>query len=151
MDFWLHYWRASDVERFMGISGFKMDCTGSDQNRFHNSYKKGDIVWFHSIVDGEHLLLGRLVLDQKMAKQEASEHVGRPFAASIKFDTYWVSEKPWLPIQRNVKINHIANSLDFDPYKPLPPDYNGRFFQSIRKLTHADHNLLQQEWDIWME
>jgi hypothetical protein len=151
MDFWLHYWRPADVKRFTGISGFKMDCTGSDQNRFHNEYKKGDVVWLHSIVDGEHLLLGRLILEQKMTKQDASEYVGRPFAASIRFNTYWVSEKPWLPIQSNVKINHTAKKLDFDPFKPLPPDYNGVFFQSIRKLTNADHGLLQQEWDIWME
>ena len=53
----------------------------------------------NSIVNGEHLLLGRLILDKKLPKKEASKHVGRPFAASIKFETYWVSEKPWLPIQ----------------------------------------------------
>ena len=71
--------------------------------------------------------------------------------ASIKFDTYWVSEKPWLPIQKDVKINHITGNLHFEPYKPLPTKYTGRNFQSIRKLTKADQDLLQQEWDIWME
>ena len=151
MDFWLHYWRPEDVEKYTRISNFKMDCTGSNQKRFHNQYKRGDVVWFHSIVNGEHLLLGRLILDKKLPKKEAIKHVGRPFEASIKFETYWVAEKPWLPIQTDVKINHIATMLQFKPHKPLPPNYHGSFFQSIRRLTEIDHNLLQQEWDIWME
>tara|TARA_Y100001980_G_C14458234_1_gene240687 strand:- start:54 stop:506 length:453 start_codon:yes stop_codon:yes gene_type:complete len=150
MDSWLHYWRPEDVEKFMGVSGFKMDCTGSDQERFHKEYKKGDIVWFHSIVNGEHLLLGRLLLDKKLTKQEASEHVGRPFAASIKFEIYWVAEKPWHKIQR-IPIREIAPMLEFVPSNPLPQNYNGQNFQAIRRLSDSDHSLIQDEWDIWME
>ena len=152
MRYWMHYWRREDVDNFLRNPKFRVDCTGSDQRRFHTQYKQGDIVWFHSFLENrEHVLLGRLILDQKMSKEDVSPHVGRPFAASTKFETYWVSEKPWLPIQTNVKINHIATELQFKPYKPLPPNYHGGFFQSIRRLTEIDHNLLQQEWDIWME
>ena len=34
MDFWLHYWRPEDVEKYTRISNFKMDCTGSNQKDF---------------------------------------------------------------------------------------------------------------------
>ena len=151
MSVWLHYWKRDDVDRFLRLSNFKVDCTGSDQMRFHNQYKAGDIVWFHSILENkQHVILGRLVLDQKMSKEQASSHVGRPFAASIKFETYWVSLKPWHPLQ-TIPINDIANHFHFEPKKPLPPDYTGRNFQSIRELTLEDHNILQERWDVWME
>ena len=151
MSIWLHYWKRNDVDRFLRISNFKIDCTGSDQSRFHNQYKAGDIVWFHSILENnQHVILGRLVLDQKMSKEQASNHVGRPFAASIKFETYWVSLKPWHSIQ-TITITDIARQFQFEPHKPLPPDYTGQHFQSIRELTLADHNILQERWDAWME
>ena len=151
MSIWLHYWKRNDVNRFLRLSNFKVDCTGSDQPRFHNQYKAGDIVWFHSILENkQHVILGRLVLDQKMSKEQASIHVGRPFAASIKFETYWVSLKPWHPIQ-TITINDIARRFQFEPNKPLPLDYTGQHFQAIRELTLADHNIIQDRWDAWME
>jgi len=151
MRYWMHYWRREDVDNFLRNPKFRVDCTGSDQQRFHTQYKQGDIVWFHSILENrEHVLLGRLILDQKMSKEDASAHVGRPFAASIKFETYWVSLKPWLPIQ-TISINDIAMSLDFEPKKPLPNDYTGQNFQAIRQLTVKDHDLIQMRWDAWME
>ena len=151
MKYWLHYWRREDVDRFLRMSTFKVDCTGSDQPRFHNQYKEGDIVWFHSILENkQHVLLGRLILDKKMSKIEASAHVGRGFAATIKFETYWVSLKPWHPIQ-TIKMNDVARLLQFLPKKPLPPNYSGQHFQAIRELDPRDHDLIQNRWDAWME
>ena len=126
-----------------------MDCTGSDQNRFHNEYKKGDIVWFHSIVDGEHLYLVGCCLTKNWLKRGRnmslaahlpprlnSKHTGLQRSLGIKFRGYELD---------------IAPLLEFVPSNPTAANYNGQNFQTIRRLSISDQQLIQDEWDIWME
>jgi len=54
------------------------------------------------------------------------------------------------PNTKNIE-NDFALNLDFEPKKPLPIDYTGQHFQSIRELTIKDHDLIQMRWDAWME
>ena len=61
-----------------------------------------------------------------------------------------VAEKPWHKIQR-IPIRDIAPLLEFVPSNPLPQNYNGQNFQTIRRLSISDQQLIQDEWDIWME
>ena len=151
MSVWLHYWRPEDVDYFFTLSRFRVDCTGSDQSTFFNKYKKGDIVWFHSILENkQHILLGRIVLETYLPKIEAGEFVGRSFAAKHKFNFYWVAEKPWNKL-KDISLGDVPLKLDFMSNKQLPTNYNGQHFQAIRELTEQDHAQIQDLWDIWTE
>jgi len=145
---WLLYWKPDDVDTFDQYANFKIDCVGSKQSRF-SKFKQGDIVWIHTIYDSNHLLLGKLILEQKMSREETEIVINRKLVTGGQFPEYWIGEKPWSELGSGIDIRDLIKRMQFEPKNPLPSEYDGRNFQQIRKLCEEDSILVSERWDAY--